>query len=152
MSADRLFSRLNPLVAALLRSPLHWLLSPGLALLSVTGRRSGRSFTFPVGYQREGRTVTIAVSEARDKTWWRNLREPAVVELRLRGRQRRGRGELLAPDSEAFRSAAEQTLRRVPGMGRVFKVDFDRRTGLTHAQLEQLGREIAIVRVVLDDE
>jgi hypothetical protein len=151
MSADRLFSRLNPLVGAVLRSPLHWLLSPGLALLSVTGRRSGRTFTFPVGYQRDGKTVTIAVSEAREKQWWRNLREPAEVELRLRGRLRRGRGELVAPESEAFRSAAETTLRRVPGMGRVFKVAFDRRTGLTDAQLEQLGREIAIVRIVLDE-
>jgi hypothetical protein len=36
-------------------------------------------------------------------------------------------------------------------MGRVFKVAFDRRTGLTDAQLEQLGREIAIVRIVLDE-
>ena len=51
----------NPLVRAVLRSPAHGLLSGHLALLTVTGRRSGRAFTFPVGYHREGERVTIGV-------------------------------------------------------------------------------------------
>ena len=42
MDADLFFSRLNPLMLAILRSPLHALLSAGLMALTVTGRRSGR--------------------------------------------------------------------------------------------------------------
>jgi hypothetical protein len=39
----------NSHVRALLRSPLHPLLSGRLVLLRVTGRRSGRTFEVPVG-------------------------------------------------------------------------------------------------------
>ena len=38
MSLDRIFTRMNPLVSLILRSPLHVLLSSGLMLLTVTGR------------------------------------------------------------------------------------------------------------------
>jgi hypothetical protein len=150
MSADAVISRFNPIVASILRSPFHWLLSPGLILLSYSGRVSGRRFTIPVGYQRSGDRVTVMVSEAPAKHWWRNFREPADVSLRLRGRNRRGRAELVPPDAPAFRESAERTLRRVPGMGRVFKVDFDRRRGLTPEQLQHLAGEIAVVEIQLD--
>ena len=42
MKVDGFFTRLNPLVATILRSPAHWPLSIGLLLLSFTGRKSGR--------------------------------------------------------------------------------------------------------------
>ncbi len=44
----------NRLVALLLRSPAHPLLSRQLALITVTGRRTGREHTLPIGYKREG--------------------------------------------------------------------------------------------------
>ena len=143
-------SRLNPLVTFVLRAPvLHWLLSPGLVLLTVTGRRSGRRYTIPVGYQRSGDIVTVMVSKARSKQWWRNYRAPGPVVLQLRGQRLTGTARLAAPDSDAFREAAESTLRRVPGMGRVFKVDFDRRVGLTDSQVAALAHEIAVVQIEL---
>ena len=80
----------NPLVRGLLRSPAHGLLSGHLALLTVTGRRSGRSFTFPVGYHSDGPRVTIAVQSPERKRWWRNLLDGAPVELLLRGVRRTG--------------------------------------------------------------
>ena len=76
INVDALASRLNPLVVAILRTPLvHWLLSPGLMLLTVTGRRSRRRYTIPVGYQRDGSDLIVLVSEAPKKQWWRNCRE-----------------------------------------------------------------------------
>jgi hypothetical protein len=56
----------------------------------------------------------------------------------------------VAPGSPEFRARAEQTLRRLPWLGRVFGVDYDGAAGLTAAQLEHLGREIAVVRITLD--
>jgi hypothetical protein len=41
----------------LLRSPLHGLVSGRIMLLTVTGRRSGRSFTVPVSYLRYGENI-----------------------------------------------------------------------------------------------
>lgn len=150
MDLDRFFSRLNPVIAAVLRSRLHGLLSPGLMLLTVTGRRTGRRYTIPVGYQRDGEIVTVMVSKAPRKHWWRNYREPAPVELWLRGRARFGRAEVVTPGSEEFRSGCERTLRRMPWLGRQFGIEYDRRRGIAPGQLEALGAEIAIVRITLE--
>ncbi|MEE9608526.1 MAG: nitroreductase/quinone reductase family protein [Myxococcota bacterium] len=150
MSVDDFFSKLNPLLAAILRSPLHWLLSPGLVLLTVTGRRTGRRYSIPVGYQRDGEVLTIMVSEAPKKSWWRNFRQPGSIELHLRGRARSGRAELVAPGSDEFRSAASRTLRRMPWLGRVFGIDYDRHKGLDDDQVKRLGEQIAVVRIALD--
>jgi hypothetical protein len=83
----------NPVVRAVLRSPAHGLLSGHLALLTVRGRRSGRTFTFPVGYHREGDRVTIGVDWPERKRWWRNLSEAAPVEIWLAGVRRAGTGQ-----------------------------------------------------------
>ncbi len=80
----------NPLVSSLLRSPLHPLVSAHLALITVTGRRSGREYTFPVGYERDGDHVRITVGWPERKRWWRNLRDGGRVRLRLRGEERHG--------------------------------------------------------------
>jgi hypothetical protein len=83
----------NPVVRGVLRSPAHGLLSGHLALLTVTGRRSGRAFTFPVGYHRDGDRVTIGVDWPERKRWWRNLSDAAPVEIWLAGVRRAGTGQ-----------------------------------------------------------
>jgi hypothetical protein len=76
----------NPGIRLLLQSPLHALASRQLALITVTGRRSGRTYTIPVGYRREGNVVRIGVGWPSRKSWWRNLRgEGAPVRMRIRG-------------------------------------------------------------------
>jgi hypothetical protein len=80
----------NPFVTGLLRSPLHRLASGNLALITVTGRLSGREYTFPVGYSESDGRLLIGVGAAEQKRWWRNLRQPAPVRLRLRGAERTG--------------------------------------------------------------
>ena len=151
MSLDAIFTRLNPLISWILRSPLHFLLSPGLMLITVTGRRSGRRYTIPVGYQRDAEGLVVMVSYARRKQWWRNYREPGPMTLRLRGRRVLARAQLVPPGSEEFRRAAEHSFRRMPWLGGQFGIDVRRGTGLTDAQVEHLGVEGAIVRVRLED-
>lgn len=150
MDADRFFTRLNPLVLWILRSPLHMVLSAGLMVLTITGRRSGRVYGIPVGYQRETKDLLVVmVSNARRKQWWRNFREPARVQLRLRGRDRAGTAQLVAPESSEFLAYAESTMRRVPGMAGQFGISYDRAAGLTDEQAEILRREIAAVKITL---
>lgn len=84
----------NRAVALLLRSPLHPLVSRQLALITVTGRRSGHDYTFPVGYRRAGERVTIPVGWPERKLWWRNLQGGARVLLRLGSEQRSGHAEV----------------------------------------------------------
>ena len=91
----------NLAVRWLLRTPLHRPVSGQLALITVTGRRSGRSFTFPVGYRQDGDRVTIGVGWPERKVWWRNLRGGAPVTLRLRGTERSGHAEVREDPSGA---------------------------------------------------
>ena len=93
----------NPVLRALLRSPLHGVLSGRLALITVTGRRSGREFTFPVGYNRDGDVVTIPVIWPERKVWWRNLRGGAPVRLRLRGEEHTGHAQALGDERSGVR-------------------------------------------------
>jgi len=80
----------NPLVKAVLSSPLHPMLSRDLALITVTGRRSGRRYTFPVGYNQDGDRIRVNVGWPERKSWWRNLTDGGRVEMRIRGQRRAG--------------------------------------------------------------
>jgi hypothetical protein len=82
---------INPLVGWLIRSPLHWLASRRLALITCTGRRNGRRYTIPVGYEMAGLQVKITVGSPDLKVWWRSLTGTgAPVELVVRGRRQTG--------------------------------------------------------------
>ena len=150
MSVDDLFSGLNPVVRTILRAPvLHWVLSPFLMLVTVTGRRSGRSYTIPVGYQLDGRDLTVLVSEAHKKQWWRNYRDPRAVRVRVRGRSSSGEARVVGSDAPDYRRRVEGALRKVPRLDRVFGIEFDRSRGLTDEQVEHLATEIAVVHIAL---
>ncbi len=142
--------RLNPAIAWLLRSPLHPLLGWGLMLVTVTGRRSGRVYTIPVGYQPDGYAPVVPVSKPSRKQWWRNYRDRRPIGVWLRGRAAHGHAVVVAPGSSAFRDAIERTLRRVPGLGRQFGIAYDRRTGLTSTQLDVVAQAAVVVRIELD--
>jgi hypothetical protein len=79
---------INPLVRAILLSPAHRLLSRNLLVITVTGRRSGHEYSFPVGYEQSGDEVRIGVGWPERKRWWRNLRGGGAVTLHIRGSER----------------------------------------------------------------
>jgi deazaflavin-dependent oxidoreductase (nitroreductase family) len=72
----------NDFMNWVLRSPLHGMLSNGILLLTVTGRKTGKQYTTPVGYYRENGYLWVITS--RDRTWWKNLRGGAEVSLLLK--------------------------------------------------------------------
>lgn len=82
--AIRVLRRLNPLIAAVLRSPLHGLLSRNLLLLTYVGRKSGHGRTLPLSYVTVGERLYLCT---RSSAWWRSWRAGAPVDLRLRGRR-----------------------------------------------------------------
>jgi len=152
MDVDRLATRLNPVVAWILRSPLHPLLSRGLMLLVYTGRRSGRRYAIPVGYQQSGGVVTVLASRARRKGWWRNFRGPAPVELHVRGRLLHGEARLVPAGGDEFRAAFETSFRRLPRLAGQFGIAYDRSRGITPEQWHALAEEGAVVKVALSAE
>ena len=88
---SRLILRMiNPFVSAILRSPLHRLISGQVLLLSFTGRKTWKRYTIPVGYTREGDTLTLFSS----RSWYKNLPGRSVT-LNLEGGTQKGRAEVL---------------------------------------------------------
>ncbi len=55
------------------------------ALVTCSGRRSGRSFTLPLRYAQVGSGLWIYPARPDRKTWWRNLEGGVPVTVRLRG-------------------------------------------------------------------
>ena len=74
----------NYFMVWVLRSPFHRMFSDGMLLITVSGRKSGRQYTFPVAYfPGEG---VFWILTLRHRTWWRNLRQGAKVTLLLKRR------------------------------------------------------------------
>lgn len=59
----------NPIIRLVLGSRAHRMMSGRLMLLSFTGRRTGRLYTTPVSYVREGTNLLVPGGGA----WWKNL-------------------------------------------------------------------------------
>lgn len=104
-----LFRALNPPMRALLRSPLHGLLSGMLLLLSYTGRKSGKAYTIPIGYFVWDAGELMAFTSAR---WWTNLRDSAPVTLLLK-RQRLQAVPTVIHEREAVIDTLEEFITRL---------------------------------------
>jgi len=96
----------NRCVLALLRSPVHHVLDPGLCELRFRGRRSGVRVALPVLWARAGDRLVVLVGDAPGKTWWRNFRTSAPVLVRRAGTVRPGVGRVLRPDEDGYTDAA----------------------------------------------
>ena len=88
--SDRVIKIVNPVLKAILRSPAHRALSKHLMILTVTGRKTGRTYDVVVARQDvDGGVVVLGGAP-----WGRNLRGGAPVRMLVGGRQRAGFAEL----------------------------------------------------------
>jgi len=86
----------NDFVKLILRSPLHGLVGNTM-LITVAGRKSGKSITAPVNYCRNGNTLWVL--STRTRKWWRNITPGSRVQVRLHGRDLSGTAEVLLDES-----------------------------------------------------
>ena len=106
----------NRIVGALLRSPLHRVLSGSTDLVRFTGRRSGRTIITPTQYARLGDDVVILVGRPATKTWWRNFLDDRELDVLVRGRwlPMTGRAVIGAADPERVAPLLDAYLARFP--------------------------------------
>ncbi len=112
----------NPIIAWMLRSPLHGLLGGSLMVITYRGRKSGKVYHTPVSCVRDG--DTFLVTSFRKRTWWRNLRGGVPVSVRVRGRDWTTACEVLE-DGEGVTANLTLYLREVPQYAQVFGVALD---------------------------
>jgi hypothetical protein len=88
----RVVDRFNSRVLALRSSP-RWgaAVRRHLTIVTYTGRRSGRTFSIPVGYRQTVDGVDIGVRIPGKKNWWRNFTgEGGPISVELDGTGRTG--------------------------------------------------------------
>lgn len=139
---------INPVLRAILRSPLHRLISDHLMILHVTGRRTGRRYDIPVGHHTVDGQCTAVTSAG----WRRNLRGGADVEVTVRGQRRQARADLVEEPDEVAKGYGslldEMGHRNARRLGLAITVD--RRP--THEELARAAERDGLSLVRLDVE
>jgi len=74
---------INPVVAFLARSPLHFLISRQVLVIQFKGRKSGKQYLVPVSYHEHESSYTCVT--LRSNIWWRNLKEVSHTKIWLKG-------------------------------------------------------------------
>jgi hypothetical protein len=149
-----IYTRSNPAMIRLLRSRWHRPVSRRAALLGITGRRTGHRYEICVGYsQHSNDVIDILVSDASNRTWWRNFVDGGQVAVVLRGEERVGWATAYRAPSAEFATVANRALMGIVGRRgarRFFEIaDFDPAIGLRRAELERLAGFAVAVQIEL---
>ena len=94
----------NDFVKFFLRTPLYIFMGNTM-LITVTGCKTGKKYTTPVGFYREGDTLWIISN--RERTWWRNIKEDGEVEMRIRGKDVSGFAEVILDEGAVARQIGD---------------------------------------------
>jgi len=135
----------NRFMGLLLRSPFHRFLGKNLTLLTYTGRKSGRHYSFPLGYFRDGQTVAIFAGNP----WWKNFREPIPVTLYMGGQPINGVAQVVTRFGEA-NGWLLAYLRSLPGYAKYYDVNLDAEGRPDVASVARASQSKVVVRIDLD--
>jgi hypothetical protein len=124
-----MFKILNPLMKLILNSPLHGGLSKRVMVISFTGKKTGKHFSTPVAYARDGDRVIVVTYSA----WSKNFNEPTPVQMRIHGKSVSGTAAVV--DEPVKIKQILQTLNRLNGK------EMMQRLGLWMDDLESLSPE-----------
>lgn len=115
----------NDFMAWVLLSPFHHMISNGTMLITVTGRTTGKTYTTPVGfYEKDG---YLWVLTSRNRTWWRNLKGGAQVELLLKRKPVIGFAETEL-DGRAVATHMLEYIQRIPQAAKPLGIRVENKT------------------------
>ncbi len=112
----------NPIIKFILTSPFHGLVSRGILLLTYTGCRSGTTYITPISYVRENDDYLLLA--LRRRKWWRNFRNSAPVNIRVKGKNLSGQAQAMAEPPEAVQAALNTYLKSQKDLARILKVSY----------------------------
>ena len=139
----------NPVMKALLRSPLHGVVSKSIALLHFRGRKSGRDFVTPLSYVRQGHSVWLL--SAHSTRWWMNLREKGTpVSLEIARETLAGKARLWDGDSEALRDHVRRYLTVLPRDAKFYGIELDEKNHPVEESIARVAPDLVFVEVELD--
>ncbi len=140
---EPLFKIINPTLGLLLRSPAHFLMSGSVLLITFTGVRSGRSYSTPLRYVRDGKTIRCFTSK--ETRWWRNLRKEARVWLTLQGVGVPYRASVIVDEPDRIRQLLIDYLRQHPGDAAYHDVAVSKDGDLSEGDLDRAARQAVVM-------
>ena len=140
---EPLFKIINPIIGLLLRSPAHFLMSGSLLLITFTGVRTGRSYSTPLRYLRDGETIRCFTSK--DTRWWRNLRKGARVWLTLQGVGAPYEASIIVDEPDRVRQLLTDYLRQHPGDAAYHDVAASKNGDLSEHDLDRAASQAVIM-------
>jgi hypothetical protein len=135
----------NAFVSFFLRTPLQVFMGNTM-LITLTGCKTGRQYSTPVGFYRAGGALWVMTS--RDRTWWRNLRHGAPVSLLLNGKTVRAFGELELEEN-AVQERLRDYIRHTPMAARSLGLRMENKIANT-SDLVRVARDRLFVKLTLD--
>ena len=123
----------------------HHLLMEFCLVLRFRGRNTGRQFSIPVSYDRQGATLHVYTRHA----WWKNLRSGVPVEVVLRGRLVEAYAEAVSNPAEVTAAVTAFITSRGPAQAWQIAVALAPDRVPTPAALAAACRGLVLVRVHL---
>ncbi|MFZ6026986.1 MAG: nitroreductase/quinone reductase family protein [Chloroflexota bacterium] len=136
---------INNTIKFILRSPLHGILSKNFLLINFVGRKSGKTFTTPVSYSRDGNYLYVFTHA----TWWKNLQPTTPITLRLRGKDVQGLPEPVVEDKKAVAAGLMAHLRRSPYDASFYGVTLDKDKNPRPDEVEVGAQTTVMIRIAL---
>ncbi len=136
---------MNSIMAFLLHSPLQGPLGSQLVLLTFTGRKSGKTFTTPLGYTKRGNTIVLFT----DHAWYKNLIDNPSVTLRLQGKEFKGRAEVIHDDKELIAKELAAFVQERSGAARAYNVKLDAEKRPDPVSVQQAAQLFTLIYVYL---
>jgi hypothetical protein len=147
----RVLRRLRPLIAAILDSPMHGVLSREILLLGWTGNKTGARYTLPISYTELGEHLYLC-TRPEGSSWWRNVRSARAVDVVLKRRKLAVLATVLDPASPEALDGLRAFLSRNPGTGRLlYGVDTDAAGKPRDSDLEREVHRSIVVRLRMLD-
>ena len=94
-----IFKITNPLIKLMLLSPFHSGMSKQLMVLSWNGKKTGKRYSTPVGYVRQGNSLIVFTHAS----WWKNFTGGAPVTMRIEGKDVKGTAYPVSDSAEIKR-------------------------------------------------
>ena len=136
----------NRVMKLVLRTPLiHRVVSGNIMLLTYTGRKTGKIYTIPVSYTKQGNAITMFTNH----NWSKNLIDNVPVTLRLRGRQLNAKMDSTITDVDQITPVLSEHLRNKPADARIHKVTYDDTGKPKAAEVRRAAGKVRMIQLRL---
>lgn len=129
---------------ALINSPLHIFLGKSFAVITVTGRKTGKPIETPINVVLNNQTIMVI--SLRNRNWWRNLRDGGVARLRNAGKQFQVRGEVIEIPAQVAIDLTD-FFSKYPNYSKYLKVRIESDGKPNQKELERAAGESVLIKL-----